>query len=111
MLDDWLDGLGTTCWSYLTAVNPGSCRLDGEANATRLAALADSLKAAGYIFLPGVAVADAGDWPDEPSLLVAGLDCRRAGELALTYGQLAFLSGFRGAKATLFWTPKSPQSG
>ena len=111
LLDAWLDTVGARCWSYLTAVNPASQPLPARDNAARLASLEERLTAGGHAFLRGAAIADAGDWPDEPSLLVAGLDRQAAEQLAATYGQWAFLWGERGGLAELCWTPDAQQSG
>ena len=90
-------------FAYLTAVNPGSHRLDDDDNASRQAALYAELSAAGFAPLPGVAVADDGAWPDEPGWLVSGLGADAALSLARAYGQNAFLVGRPGRAVEMLW--------
>lgn len=107
-LDAWLASQGETCWAYLTAANPGSNALAAADNAVRQEALVARLTAQGRPFLLGESLADDGEWPAEPSLLVAGLDESAARILATEFGQNAFLAGVRGQAVKLCWTPKLP---
>lgn len=103
-LDSWLAAMGCSQWAWLTAVNPGSQRLPGAANAARLAKLEARLVGAGWLFHRGAAIADAGDWPPEASLFVPGLDAEAALGLAAEYGQNAILVGQIGEPVMLSWT-------
>lgn len=102
-LDRWLAANGQACWAWLTAANPGSCRLAPEDNAARQCRLLAEIEALGQRALPGRAVADAGDWPEEPSFLVPGLDAAAALALAARYGQNACLAGDIGQAVRLLW--------
>jgi hypothetical protein len=102
-LDSWLAAMGFSRWAWLTAVNPGSQRLSGEANAARLAELEARLVGAGWLFHRGAAMSDAGDWPAEASLFVPGLDAETALRFAAKYGQNAILVGQIGEPVALSW--------
>lgn len=103
-LDRWLVGQGASCWAFVTAVNPGSVRLDAAENRRRLARLEAQLCAEGYAFFVGESIADAGDWPDEPGFFVVGLAARAALSLAECFGQNAVLVGADAQPAALLWT-------
>lgn len=110
-LDRWLLANGYRCWSWLTAVNPGSQALAADENAERLVRLRDDIAALGLRALPATASADANDWPDEPSCFVAGLDQERARELARRHGQNAFLAGMPGEAVRLVWVDFAAEKG
>lgn len=103
-----LDGLlrerGLDEWAYVTAHNPASERLSAEENTARQKRLLARL--AGYPLLLGEAVADAGDWPPEASVLVLGIRREDAVSLARGFGQRAILAGRRGGSAQLVWVPE-----
>ena len=103
VLDRWLAGQGAACWAFVTAVNPGSTRLDAAENGRRLARLAARLRADGYAFFAGESIADAGDWPDEPGFFVVGLGAAAALSLAECFGQNAVLVGAEAQPAGLLW--------
>lgn len=107
-VDSWLDRVGVDCWAYLSAENPASRRLPAEANAQRSAALRQALEHGGKPFLPGLAIADDGNWPSETSFLVGGLGEAAASRLAAQWGQNAFVHGRRGELARLIWLPRCP---
>lgn len=107
-LDRLLAAAGERRWAWLTAVNPGARRLDAARNAARLAELDAALARAGRTALRGVAVDPAGEWPDEESRLVLGLDAGAARALARRFGQVAFLAGEAGAEVRLEWTRARP---
>lgn len=90
-------------FAYVTAVNPASRILDAFDNARRQRALLDDIMVLGYSALPGVAVADDANWPDEPGFLVADLPLETARALAVRYGQHAFLHAEAGGPVHLIW--------
>jgi hypothetical protein len=102
-LDRWLAAHGFAEWAWLTAVNPGSRQLPEAENRKSMNALAQQLAAEGLLYVAGAAVADRGDWPDEASFFVPGIEAQKAGQLARAYGQNAFLYGKRGLPACLLW--------
>jgi len=102
-LDELLTGRGLHAWCYLTAANPRSQTLSDEENATRMRALAGALDERGLRWLRGVARAADGGWPDEPSLLVLGLDEAQGRALAQTWQQNTIVCGEVGAPARLVW--------
>ena len=105
-LDALLVARGVEEWAYLTAWNPGGRPAPAAANAEAQARLEAEVTASGRPFLRGASVADAGDWPPEPSLLVLGLPRAEALALAARYGQEAIVAGRRGGAASLlFRTP------
>lgn len=101
----WLDALlaarGLDEYVWITAANPEGARLDDAGNRRRLHDLAGRLSR--FRLLPGVGVADAGDWPDEPALLALGLGREEGLALARAFGQRAILHGRRGGAAELAW--------
>ena len=102
-VDEWLGRVGAEAWNYLSAENPGSRRLSSAENRRRTAGLRQDLIDAGKPFLPGQAIADAGDWPPESGFLVGGLDEAEAATLAGRWGQNALVGGRRKAFARLIW--------
>jgi hypothetical protein len=101
-LDAILRRIGARHWAYLSACNPGSQRLGAVANAVRSTLL---IRLTGRHW-PGEAIADAGDWPPEASVLLPGTELWRAHSLAVAFGQNAFLFGEIGHPARLIWTAK-----
>ena len=85
----WLADNGPAGW--LSAFNPGSRRLSILDNLRRHDALFRRLRSEGRAALAGYAADPAGEWPDEPSLLVSGIGLERLNRLALDFGQVAFL--------------------
>ena len=102
VLDLLLSERGLDEWAYLTAHNPASVVLAPGENRARQEALLG--RVAGYPLLLGEAVADAGDWPPEPSALVLGIRREDALALAREFGQSAILCGRRGGAPALAWT-------
>lgn len=91
------------CWAIVTACNPGSVRLAAADNARRQALLAARVAASGWRFLPACNLADDGDWPSEPSLLILGIGAPAATALAAEFGQNALVAGDAGERARLVW--------
>lgn len=77
--------------AYLTAWNPGSTKLPMEQNIAAQARLVQEVAASGHRWYDGTSNDPAGEWPQEPSVLVLGISRERARELARSYGQNAFL--------------------
>ena len=82
---------GVTRAAYITACNPGSRMLPDAANLDRMQALRADLKAAACRFLEGAAIDPVGNWPDEPSLLVLGIEADAARAIGRQFGQNALL--------------------
>lgn len=72
-LDDLLTDHGVSTWAYVTAFNPGSRRLRDEENAVRRHKLESVIASLGVVSYAGEGVADDGEWPPEPSLLILGV--------------------------------------
>lgn len=89
---------GVACSAYVTACNPRCVDLGAAANAPRMAALRDELRAGGWQWLEGHGRHPTNGWPPEPSLLVLGLPLAAARDLAARHGQDAFVAC--GADAT-----------
>lgn len=102
-LDRHLRNLDVVEWAFVTACNPRSKRLDDAVNALRMARLDEVLRDRGLPSLPGAGVADAGDWPAEPSRLVLGIGEADAIALGRLFEQNAILAGVRGHAARLVW--------
>ena len=94
---------GASRWVYLTAVNPAA-RLQGQADNDRTSReLRAELYARGLVFFEGESVAERGDWPSEPSLLVLELDEDEARALGRRFSQAAVLVGELGGAPRLVW--------
>jgi hypothetical protein len=82
---------GVTCSAFLTAWNPGSRRRANEVNQAAQSELEATLRAAAFALFAGVAVDPTGNWPEERSVLVLGIERERAEQLGRHYGQNAVL--------------------
>lgn len=103
-LDTLLKERGEAGWAFLTACNPSS-ELKSEAeNAARMEALRQELDARGNTYYPGFGTGDDDEWPPEESFLVLDLPLAAATELAVHFGQYAFVYGGVGKPAQLVWT-------
>lgn len=60
--------------AYLTAVNPRSVVQPDAENARREAELVRWLRAEGYVWFAGHSVDPRGVWPDEPCVLILGIE-------------------------------------
>ncbi len=105
-LDEYL---GKNCfdyqsWVFLTAYNPGSKVQTDEINTSRQAELLNLIRRIGHSYLPGVGGSRDNSWPVEKSVLILNLEINKANELALQFGQKAFLYGEKGKTANLEWT-------
>ena len=89
--------LGRQSWAFITADNPASI-VAGDNAAHRLQ-LAERLS--NHDCHPGLGLPDAGDWPPEESLLVAGMQESEARQVGLEFGQHAVLCGDAGMPARL----------
>lgn len=77
--------------AFVTAANPGSEPRGGEENRLLVAALEETLDAAGRFYLEGEGRDPKGAWPAEQSLLVLGIPRGEASRLARDFGQNAFV--------------------
>lgn len=102
-VDAWLAEHEAQAAAILTACNPGSRLLGTAANRRLQAALLHLLHAMPHPMLPGCNIAEAGGWPDEHSLIVAGLSRGEARRLAARFGQNALVWLGREAPARLAW--------
>jgi hypothetical protein len=75
----------------VTACNPFSRARTAAANGRAARRLRALLARRGLRLLPGAGRGDAGDWPEEPSVLVFGLPRREAAWLGRTLRQNAIL--------------------
>jgi len=96
--DDLLPA-GCESWAFITACNPGSRpRLTDDQNAERTQSLRAMLN--GWKIIDGEGHSQDNEWR-EPSFLVLGIDEARASEIALAFGQAAYVAGTRGGVARL----------
>jgi hypothetical protein len=83
--------------AFITAYNPWSVRREEMDNRRAQDRLAESLAARRLATLPGISRDPEGRWPDEPSLLVLGVDLPTARKLGQGFQQNALV--FTGADA------------
>lgn len=102
-VEAWLQEHDADTAAILTACNPGSRLLASAANRRQQAALLHALHAMPHPLLPGCNVSEAHDWPDEHSLIIAGLSRGAARRLAARFGQNALVWIRCGAPAQLAW--------
>lgn len=104
----FLKNRGVSSWAIVTACNPAAQRHTPADNARRQQRLLAHVQAAGWRLRQDCFharnCADGGDWPDEPGLLLLGIDAARARALAHAFGQLACVYGETGGVARLLWT-------
>ena len=104
----FLKNRGVSRWAIITACNPAAQRHTPADNARRQQRLLAHVQAAGWRL--GQACfharncADGGDWPDEPGLLLLGIDAALARALAHAFGQLACVYGKADGMPHLLWT-------
>lgn len=77
--------------ALITACNPRNQVLSAAENDTRMLALSEAVEKLGCRHLPAVGRDPSGNWPDEPSLWIAGLTKNEAGNLARGFEQNGFL--------------------
>jgi hypothetical protein len=82
---------GAECSAFITACNPFSQPVSGQANGQRQARLARSLTVRGLAFEPRIGQHPASGWPGEPSFLVCGLGRAAARHLGAELPQSAIV--------------------
>lgn len=82
---------GVDCSAFVTACNPGSCRLDDAHNARRHEALRAHLAAGRHPCIEGLGRHPTNDWPAETSLLVLGITRAAAQTLGEAWQQNAIV--------------------
>jgi hypothetical protein len=107
----WLRAQGSPIAWLITAYNPGARMLAATTNAARHAVLRDWVAQRGLACLDSVNVDPtqkwpSDPWPDEPGLLIAGLEEDLARALAGRFGQLAMLAVRPDAPVALVWLPQ-----
>ncbi len=90
-LEDLLVKNESNSAAFLTAYNPFSQQLRRLENEKRQEELVSILKEKGYKFLYGYGESQTDDWTAEPSVLILGVDCQTALEIARQFEQNAFL--------------------
>lgn len=111
-LEPWLARHGgrTPAW-LITACNPGAQALSAAENTSRSIALRAWATAHAAALLETVNRDPTGNWPDEPGLLIAGLEEGLARSAALRFRQLAMVAVRAGAPVELLWlSPAQPPS-
>lgn len=100
--DDFLRAQGVRCWGLITAHNPGGVRRD-EHNAARQQALLRRLDDLSWRWFAACNLADGGDWPAEPSVLIVGVGETELRALAAEFSQAAIVCGEVGCAPRLVW--------
>lgn len=86
----------------ITAYNPGGEPRDDAANRAHAWVLTETLERCAIRRLSATNRDPAGNWPDEPGWLVAGLEEGRARHLARRFGQAAIVA-VRATQVDLLW--------
>lgn len=87
------DTIGNCTWAIVTAHNPDARQLTEQQNRGRHRRLLARLKQQGIDSWPGVNRDPSGRWPDETSVLVAGISSNVLDDLASRFGQAGALYG------------------
>ncbi|MEO0345143.1 MAG: DUF3293 domain-containing protein [Pseudomonadota bacterium] len=94
---------GVSQAAIVTAYNPGSDRQSGDANAAADRALRAGLEERGFDLRDTVATDPSNEWPDEPGVLVLGLDVEDARVLGRAFGQNAIVAVDNAGTVSLIW--------
>lgn len=102
-LDELLSAFDVTSWAFVSAANPGSTLVLPAENDARHDALLERVRSLGFPWFPGWGEPDAPGWESEPSVLIIGIPCTRAVQLARVLEQNAIVCGERCGRAMLAW--------
>ncbi|MEO1593806.1 MAG: DUF3293 domain-containing protein [Pseudomonadota bacterium] len=94
---------GVTQAAIVTAYNPGSDRQSADANGAADRILRAGLGERGFDLRDTVAIDPSGEWPDEPGVLVLGIDVEDARVLGRAFGQNAIVAIDDSGAASLVW--------
>lgn len=104
LLEPWLRGhAGCTPGWLITAHNGDAQPLETGLNDARQRVLRDWVTGHGYPYLPTVHEDPGGRWPDEPGLLIAGIEQGLVRALGRRFRQLALVALPMEANAELVW--------
>lgn len=104
--------LGLTRWAIVTAHNPGGRRCDGRFNRLRDRAFRAEVARHRWLTFKTIGRDPAGDWPDEPGLLIDGAPAAAIATLARRFEQAAVLTARAGEIARVeFMKPDDRASG
>lgn len=106
--DDYLRRQGISCWSVLTACNPGGVR-DDDGNRLRRLRLQERLQTLGWSFSLACNLADDSTWPEEPGFLLLQVSEQEVRSLASEFSQLACVCGDVGGIPRLVWVQESAE--
>jgi hypothetical protein len=106
--DAYLRRRNVSCWSVLTACNPGAVR-DDDDNARRQQRLQERLRELGWTTLPACNLADDGAWPDEPGFLLLQVGEGEVCRLAAEFSQSACVCGNIGGIPRLVYIDAAPR--
>lgn len=102
-LTDWLKFNGYGGFVIITAYNPGARLATLTVNRSNQQKLRECIAQAGVPYLEACNIADAGDWPEEPSLLLAGVSEEQGSAWARAFGQNAIVVGGGDGVPRLVW--------
>ncbi len=88
-------------WAYMTAYSPGSVMIDRGQNMLRHDSLSWYLWARYDLVYRGQCTTHGRGWPIEPGFLVLGITRLDAMEIGCRYGQVAIVTGTKGAAANV----------
>lgn len=97
-----LEDYNASSWTFITAWNPKSNRIEKETNIDLNKQLEKDLNC--YPFFTGYGISDSKDWEPEESFFILGITRHKAIQLAEKYDQNAVLFGVTNSKPTLIIT-------
>lgn len=89
-------------WAFITAWNPLPQIVSVEENKQRNKKLENDLNQLDLIYTYGIGVSKDGLWSEE-SFFIENISLDKARELAVKYGQIAFVFGSKNSKAALVY--------
>lgn len=99
----WLEINGYDRFAIITAYNPQGRLASLTVNRENQQKLLARVVQAGWPWLAGCNLADAGDWPEEPTLLLAGMSEAEGTAWGQAFGQNAVVVGDAQAIPRLVW--------
>jgi len=103
-LEDFCRRMNIQTWAFLTAYNPGSSLVSLQKNNLANTKLQSTIMSKGYNLIEGIGVPDESDqWKPEPSFFIWNIDLEEASNVAVRFGQKAFVYGCTNILPSIIW--------